>query len=54
MAQEDKEWPNFYIKGEEVIAPYYEFSNERADKKTIYGQNLKIKECEELWKKYII
>ncbi|XP_054157219.1 cholinesterase 1-like [Oppia nitens] len=72
LNQQNKEWPKYYMKDEEVIAPYYEFNgnddkvddivdivtdndnNSAKKKKKIFGKNLKTKECEKLWKKYII
>lgn len=42
------------MNGEEIIAPYFEFSDEKEVKNKTFGKNLKTKECERLWKKYIV
>jgi hypothetical protein len=54
LAQENKEWPNYRMKDNEIVAPYYEFFNNNKYKKRIYGINLKDNECNTIWNKYII
>lgn len=52
-AQSSAEWQPFYTLNDNTIAPFYEITTEPKPQ-TNFGLNLKITECEYLWKKYII
>ncbi|CAG2115243.1 unnamed protein product, partial [Medioppia subpectinata] len=45
------QWPQYYSMGANIIAPYYEYTNEPKSV-TNFNIGLKIDECDYLWNQY--
>jgi hypothetical protein len=51
LSQENIEWTEYYTVNNDIIQPYYEFSN-KIKVNGNYGTGLKADECGKLWKPY--